>query len=196
MRVCKVCGLPKRTRAAIDRALVAGKTFTWIADKFSSEENTVSRCSVFRHSRHALALNPAGQRPRNKPPEPDAAKSLLDRVENLVTESKAIAAEAKSEKQWVAATSALREVRCCIELLGKLSGELSTSINFNLIQINENNMDGFLNAVSRQGPLAVRALVDEVTRRFPALGPPPVHVHFPPRPDRTLPAAVCIPAAP
>jgi hypothetical protein len=52
------------------------------------------------------------------------ATSLLSRVENLMQESEKIAAEAKIEENWSAATSALREARSCLELLGKLRGEL------------------------------------------------------------------------
>ncbi len=52
------------------------------------------------------------------------ATSLLARVESLMHESEKIAAAAKLEKNWPAATSALREARGCLELLGKLRGEL------------------------------------------------------------------------
>ena len=52
------------------------------------------------------------------------ATSLLARVEGLMQESEKIAAAAKLEKNWPAATSALREARGCLELLGKLRGEL------------------------------------------------------------------------
>ena len=52
------------------------------------------------------------------------ATSLLSRVENLMQESEKIAAAAKLEKNWPAATSALREARSCLELLGKLRGDL------------------------------------------------------------------------
>ena len=52
------------------------------------------------------------------------ATSLLARVESLMQESEKIAAAAKLEKNWAAATSALREARGCLELLGKLRGEL------------------------------------------------------------------------
>jgi hypothetical protein len=52
------------------------------------------------------------------------ATSLLARVEHLMKESEKIAAAAKLEKDWPAATGALREARNCLELLGKLRGEL------------------------------------------------------------------------
>jgi hypothetical protein len=52
------------------------------------------------------------------------ATSLLGRVECLMQESEKIAEAAKLAKNWPAATSALREARNCLELLGKLRGEL------------------------------------------------------------------------
>src|ERR1700730_9087665 len=58
--------------------------------------------------------------------------SLLARVESLMQESEKIAAAAKLEKNWPAATSALREARGCLELLGKLRGELQQPGSFHL----------------------------------------------------------------
>ena len=55
------------------------------------------------------------------------ATSLLSRVENLMQESEKIAAAAKLEKNWPAATSALREARSCLELLGKLRGDMKVA---------------------------------------------------------------------
>src|ERR1700737_740459 len=52
------------------------------------------------------------------------ATSLLARVESLMQESEKIATAAKLEKNWPAATSALRGARGCLELLGMLRGEL------------------------------------------------------------------------
>jgi hypothetical protein len=57
------------------------------------------------------------------------ATSLFSRVEHLLRESETIATAAKLEKNWAAATSALREAGSCLELLGKLRGELQTSAN-------------------------------------------------------------------
>jgi len=60
------------------------------------------------------------------------ATSLLDRVESLMQESEKIAAAAKQEKNWPAATSALREARGCLELLAKLRGELQQAGSLHL----------------------------------------------------------------
>src|SRR5229473_7118595 len=60
------------------------------------------------------------------------ATSLLARVESLMHESAKIAAAAKQEKNWPAATSALREARGCLELLAKLRGELQQAGSLHL----------------------------------------------------------------
>lgn len=98
---------------------------------------------------------------RQRPaPPPEVATTLLDRVEGLVAESRAIAHAAKSGQQWVAATSALREVRCCLELLGKLTGQISTSFNFNTFNfdtVSEDKLIECLDAIAkRQDAAAVR----------------------------------------
>jgi hypothetical protein len=185
---CTVCSLPKSKRNAIDSALVEGKTYSWIANRFSSAERTVSRSVVFRHSRHALAPPkgrrlPTASRELLPPPRPtatpsDAGRSLVDRVETLLLESKAIAAEAKSAQQWIAATAALREVRCCIELLAKLSGELaSANVNFMSIDITHERALEFLIACETRGPQLTDYVTKQVAKRF-GFNPPEVHVHF------------------
>jgi hypothetical protein len=74
-------------------------------------------------------------------------------VEGLIAESKAIAEKAKSGQQWIAAVSALREVRSCIELMAKLSGELSSAnINFFAIDLTESRIQEFLDAAALRGP--------------------------------------------
>jgi hypothetical protein len=62
------------------------------------------------------------------------ATSLLNRVEHLMQESERIAAAAQLEKDWPAATGALREARNCLELLGKLRGELHQADSLHLHQ--------------------------------------------------------------
>lgn len=47
------------------------------------------------------------------------------------------------------------EVRCCIELLGKLSGEISSSVNFNVINITEARFTEFMDAIEKKGDLTV-----------------------------------------
>ena len=56
-----------------------------------------------------------------------AASTLLQRVEGIIGECKAIVDSAKKGKDWSAAVAALREIRSNLELLGKLSGELQAA---------------------------------------------------------------------
>ena len=59
---------------------------------------------------------------------------LLDKVEGLIDDVRDIALAAKQARRWQAAVGSLREVKNCLELLGRLSGELKreSSVNANL----------------------------------------------------------------
>ena len=173
-KICSICLLPKKTRAAIDNALVAGTSYKKIASRFKK----VSVTSLCRHRRHVLPKDLMRSRPA---PQPEVALTLLQRVETLVTESRSIAEAAKTGQQWIAATSALREVRCCIELLGKLSGEISPANfnfnNFNFANLGDEQITAFLDAL--QKPSAARTL-GRLTERMQQLGlrPPEVSINF------------------
>jgi hypothetical protein len=161
MRLCKICTLPPKTRAKIDAALVDGITYTRIAARFSSADRPINKVNLCRHRKHLLPKELIRRAPA---PKPEVALTLLDRVENLVSESRTIAEAAKTGQQWIAATSALREVRCCVELLGKLSGELSSGINFNsfnFANVTEEQITAFLDAVAKRGGARLRELVME-----------------------------------
>jgi hypothetical protein len=122
MRVCKVCQHPRRE--AIDAATIDGQALTSIAAKFSSKNLTLSRSSIFRHRSHILPGEPPYTHTESPP---EVATPLLNRIENLMVEANQIALAAKSQQQWMAAVSALRETRCCLEFLAKLKGELVAS---------------------------------------------------------------------
>jgi hypothetical protein len=149
-------------RERIERALVDGVTYAKIVRRFSTAARPLNEVNLCRHRKHLLPKELIRQAP---PPQPEVATTLLQRVETLVGESRAIAEAAKTGQQWIAATSALREVRCCIELLGKLTGEISpTSINFNNFNFNnltDENLGMFLDAVAKRGDARIRALVRE-----------------------------------
>jgi hypothetical protein len=98
--------------------------------------------------------------------KPEIATSLLERIERLIIETRTIAAAAKKERQWISAVAALKEVRACLELLGKLTGEISSSsaTNFNFLNLSEANVTAMLDAVAAKGDLAMaglRALVHQ-----------------------------------
>jgi hypothetical protein len=142
-------------------------TLTKITEKFGNREGRkISRMAIYRHSKHALAqVN--GHRPLTTPVRSDAGESLLQRVETLINESRYIAEQAKTERQWLAATASLREIRSCIELLGKLSGELSSqNINFFAIDLTEDRIREFLDAAKLRGPQVGDFVREQVTKRF------------------------------
>jgi hypothetical protein len=49
---------------------------------------------------------------------------LVDRIENLMQGLESIAVSAAKAKQWSASVFALREVRACLEVIGKIKGEI------------------------------------------------------------------------
>jgi hypothetical protein len=54
----------------------------------------------------------------------EATAKLPDRVQDLIAEAKAVIAAAKNTQAWGTARGGIREARACLELLGRLSGEL------------------------------------------------------------------------
>jgi len=88
----------------------------------------VSAWSIHRHRQHL----PAQLALAARAVEASAPSELLDRVEKLIEESQGIVTAAKAAKNWQAATGALREARACLELLGKLNGELQAASNVSL----------------------------------------------------------------
>jgi hypothetical protein len=88
-----------------------------------SQQTKLSIDSLQRHKSH-MGKNIV----RSVPYEAEQALSsvtLLSRVQSLIVEVREIANCAKKNKSWASAISALRELRSCLELLGRMSGELS-----------------------------------------------------------------------
>ncbi|HXM22568.1 MAG TPA: hypothetical protein VN948_15030 [Terriglobales bacterium] len=110
-QTCSVCRHPEREsiedlllRNTLSLRIVAGRT-------------GVSAWALHRHKRH-VAFEVV------KAIQITGADSLLSRVEGILAEVKEIAKAAKKQKDWPAATAAFREMRGCLELLGKVTGEL------------------------------------------------------------------------
>lgn len=113
MKVCGICSHPER--AAIDAALVDGTSLRAIAGQYGTTKSALDR-----HRKHIpTALTKAKQAA-----EVADATSLLSRVERLVSRCETICEKAMAEGEWTPAVSATRELRGCLELIGKLSGEL------------------------------------------------------------------------
>ena len=121
-RVCTVCNHTERER--IDKHLVGGEPLRNIAERFS-----LSTTSVHRHKNH---LN--GTLIKAKViKEITQADNLLDQVKDLQLRALNILSKTEEVEDWRAATGAIREARGCLELLGKLAGELKEGQTVNVI---------------------------------------------------------------
>lgn len=177
MRMCKICCLPAGRRAKIDAALVDGVTYKRIAAKFSTKMQPINSVNLCNHRKHLLPKDLVRKAPA---PSPEVSATLLDRIEGLILQSRSIAHAAERSQQWVSATSALREVRCCIELLGKLTGELSstTNVNFLLGSVTVERVAAFLDSIPKLGGTVLEEKVRAmVVQRF-GIMPPHINVEF------------------
>ncbi len=92
-----------------------------------AHDHKTSSAAVYRHKQHLDQKLLVAEHVK----EVTEASSLLERVEALMQDCAGIAEAAKAEKAWPAATGALREVRSCLELLARLSGELQAAAKHN-----------------------------------------------------------------
>ncbi|MFI5165538.1 MAG: hypothetical protein ACHQQS_02875 [Thermoanaerobaculales bacterium] len=89
----------------------------------------LSRMAVYRHRAHI----PAGLVPAHRAEEVSRADDLLDQVRDLQERAIGILAKAETAGDLRAATGAIREARGCLELLGKLAGELQDGVTVNVL---------------------------------------------------------------
>src|SRR5687767_1669532 len=114
-RQCGPCLHPERQ--AIDSALVAGEPYRNIAERFGT-----STTALHRHKGEHL---PVTLTLAHDAAEVANADDLLGQVRHLQTRALAILDRAEADGQLMPAPAAIRECRGCLELLGKLMGELS-----------------------------------------------------------------------
>ena len=120
-QICTICR--HRERSEIDTALIRNESLRNIAEQFGT---TVA--SLHRHRPHipqALALAKQAE-------QAVEATSLLDGLKSLTTRLNRIAEKAEEERAWSSATSAIREIRCCLTLLAQIRGELQLGTNMNI----------------------------------------------------------------
>jgi len=113
MKTCAVCNHP--SRAEIDRLLVEKVSLRDISGRFG-----VSRSALSRHTQHIPGALVAAKGAE----EAAHAETLLAQVQGLVKRATGILDRAERTGELQAALGAIREVRGCLELLGKLNGEL------------------------------------------------------------------------
>ena len=122
-RKCTVCAHPERE--AIDAALVAGDSYRRIAAQFA-----LSATSLRRHKKNHL---PEALARAQDAHEVAQADDLLAQVRELQERALAILTKAERSGELRVALTAIREARGCIELLGKLAGELQQEGTVNIV---------------------------------------------------------------
>jgi hypothetical protein len=123
-RACTVCVHPECE--AIDAALVSGMAYVEIARTYEVGREAVRR-HANRHLSAALAALDATSHPRQRAPLTERIETLIDRCETMF-------AVAASEGRTAQALAVVKELRACLELAGRASGELreQPAVVFNL----------------------------------------------------------------
>lgn len=122
-RHCSVCDHPQRDN--IDSLLLKGDSFRNIAEQFS-----ISLGALHRHKSDHIDENLARAKEAQEAAQAD---SLLDQVRDLQMKALNILSKAEANKDYRAATGAIREARGCLELLAKLLGELNERPQINIL---------------------------------------------------------------
>jgi len=121
-RKCTVCEHTQVTD--IDKSLIKGIGLRKIAERFS-----LSTTAIHRHKKH---LNGTLIK-SSKVKEITQANNLLQQISNLQIRALNILSKTEESGDWRAANGAVREVRGCLELLGKLAGELNEGQTVNVM---------------------------------------------------------------
>jgi hypothetical protein len=174
-QMCKICLMPAPTRKRVDAELYLGTSYKKIAVRFSTKKMSISHQSVFRHRQHLI---PQEVRRTPPPSDPQAATTVLERVEQLIAEFRSIADATKVQQPpW--AIAAMKEILRGLEMIGKITGEISpANINFNALNfqlLTEEQVVTFLDGVRRRGDPALRRALEQ---RFPSSTLPAVVVNF------------------
>lgn len=115
-RACTVCQHPERD--LIDAALVSGEQQAVVAMRYHVGKDAVRRHRL-RHLSAALAAMQTKE-------QADRRATLLERVEGLIERAETLYTAAAEEGKAAQALAVLKELRGCLELLGKATGELDT----------------------------------------------------------------------
>jgi len=119
---CQVCSHDEVN--TINERLISGVLPQALADEFGLHYHAVWR---HREKHLPLALTKAKQLQ-----EIDAADNLLERVEAIHDQAWELMKKAEVDGKYQPAVSALKECRSCLELIGRLLGELKTGTTVNI----------------------------------------------------------------
>lgn len=122
-RRCTICHHDRH--ADIDAELVERMPFRHIAARYS-----VSTSALVRHSDDHI---PAALTKAHEAAAVAHADTILTQVQDLRDRALLILDKAEEAKEYRSALSAIREARGCLELLGKLAGELQDGPTVNIL---------------------------------------------------------------
>jgi hypothetical protein len=122
-RRCTIC--THSSRPDIDKALIGRQPFRNIAAQYG-----VSTSALVRHSDDHL---PASLVKAQEASEAAQADALLAQVVDLRDKALGVLTKAEGADDLRAAVAAIREARGCVELLGKLAGQLQDAPTVNLV---------------------------------------------------------------
>lgn len=122
-RRCTICEHPKRDE--INKALIETQNIAEIAKRYG-----VSYDSLFRHRQGHI---PEALAKAQEAREVAQASSLLDQVCELRDKALGILAKAEQAGDLRTALQGIKEARGCLELLGKLQGELQERQIINIL---------------------------------------------------------------
>jgi hypothetical protein len=114
-RPCSICSHPNREE--IDRELIEGKSLAEIVSIFP----TITKSALHRHKESHLPQSLAQAKEAQEVAQGD---TLLSQVRSLQHKALSILKQAEAAGELRTALTGVREARSCLELLGKVSGQL------------------------------------------------------------------------
>lgn len=118
-RTCTICKHPQRE--GMDAALVAAEPLRSIAERFGTSATALHRHKVDHVSRALVRAAEARELAHDG--------KLLDQVKGLIARAQSILSKAEARGDHRTALAAIREVRGTLELLGKITGELTPALS-------------------------------------------------------------------
>jgi hypothetical protein len=151
---CKTCQHPEINK--INEMLISGVSSYKVAEQFNLMDRGV-RLHREKHLPKTLVR-------AKKLQEQSAADELLERVEKIHNKAWSIMQEAERNRKYSSAVGALREARQCLELTGRLLGELKSGHTIN-IHYNPQwvQLRGTIFAVLEEYPEARAKLVNKLS---------------------------------
>src|SRR5689334_8345925 len=119
-RACTICAHPERN--AMDTAIIRGEPNRRIATRCVVSEAAIRRHHTAGHITAAIARAAEAS-------EATRGEDLLNQVRSLADHALGILQAAEADGDRRHALGAIREARACLELLGRVAGELGPDVN-------------------------------------------------------------------